>query len=179
RPAVDDLRAGHQSQDRQSSWPDDPAVSAAACGSGNRVSRSAFVTGLDGTEDDTMARRVLGALFFVAFVIVGRVLLAARGRAERTVLQNVDHRVVLAFRVNPAPRQKWLPTPWQIAPIAAGPSKDANLTISFIDRLINQDREGKLVATGTTRLAALVVPREARRERRNRAHGHPGVLCCC
>src|SRR5690242_20201336 len=87
-----------------------------------------------------------------------RVLPTARGWAETMVQQNVDTRVVLAFRVNPAALQKWLPTPWQIAPIAAGPSKDANLTISFIDRLVNHDREGKLIATGTTRLAALVVP---------------------
>src|SRR5262249_18389674 len=126
-----------------------------------------------------MACRVPIALFLVAFLIVGSVLPTTRGSAETMVQQNVDTRVVLAFRVNPAALQKWLPTPWQIAPIAAGPSRDANLTISFIDRLINQDREGNLIATGTTRLAALVVPREARRERRNRAHGHPGVLCCC
>jgi hypothetical protein len=105
-----------------------------------------------------MAGRVPVARFLVASLCVGSVLLTARGWAETMVQQNVDTRVVLAFRVNPAALQKWLPAPWQIAPIAAGPSKDANLTISFIDRLINQDRERKLIATGTTRLAALVVP---------------------
>lgn len=105
-----------------------------------------------------MACRVLVALCLVPCLFVGSVLPTARGWAETMVQQNVDTRVVLAFRVNPAALQKWLPTPWQIAPIAAGPSKDANLTISFIDRLVNHDREGKLIATGTTRLAALVVP---------------------
>ena len=105
-----------------------------------------------------MTYRFPTALFLATFVIVGSVSPTVRGWAETMVQQNVDTRVVLAFRVNPASLQKWLPTPWQISPIAAGPSKDANLTISFIDRLINQDRDGKLIATGTTRLAALVVP---------------------
>lgn len=105
-----------------------------------------------------MAYRFLLALFLVAFLIVSSVLPGARGWAETMVQQNVDTRVVLAFRVNPASLQKWLPTSWQISPVAAGPSRDANLTISFIDRLIHQDRDGKLIATGTTRLAALVVP---------------------
>src|SRR5713101_6644874 len=37
RGAADDVRAGHQPQDRQGPRPDDPAVALAASGSGNRV----------------------------------------------------------------------------------------------------------------------------------------------
>jgi len=66
--------------------------------------------------------------------------------AETLVQQNVDTRVVLAFRVGHAGLQRWLPAPRQVDPVATGPSKGANLTVSFIDRLLNQDSEGKVVA---------------------------------
>jgi hypothetical protein len=74
------------------------------------------------------------------------------------VQQNVDNRVILAFRVGQPELQGWLPAPWQVNPVATGPSKDANLTVTFIDRLLNQDGEGKLIAAGTTRIVALSVP---------------------
>jgi hypothetical protein len=72
---------------------------------------------------------------------------------------------VLAFRVGPAALQQWLPTPWQLHPMATGPSKDANLFVSFIDRLLIQDGEGKPIAGGTTQFVALGVSAK---------HGHTG-----
>jgi hypothetical protein len=74
------------------------------------------------------------------------------------VQQNFDTRVVLAFRVGQAALQSWLPAPWQVNPVATGPSKDANLMINFIDRVLNQDAEGKLVAGGYDRLVSVNIP---------------------
>jgi hypothetical protein len=51
-----------------------------------------------------------------------------------------------------------LPAPWLVNPVTTGPSKDANLTVGFIDQLLNQDGQGKPVAGGTTRIVALGIP---------------------
>src|SRR5262245_48119096 len=91
---------------------------------------------------------VLGALF----------LTSAPGFAQKPVQTNVDQRVVVALRVPEAELKGWLPQPWEPNSIAAGPSKDANLLISFIDRLINHDTDGKLIATGVDRVVSIAIP---------------------
>jgi hypothetical protein len=78
--------------------------------------------------------------------------------AQKRVQTNVDQRVVVALRVPEAALHGWLPQPWQVSPIAAGPSKDANILISFIDRLVNHDADGKLIATGVDRVVSIAVP---------------------
>jgi hypothetical protein len=70
----------------------------------------------------------------------------------------VDSRIALAFRARQAEVQRWLPAPWQVDPIAAGPSKDANLTLGFVDRLLDQDAEGKPAPVATYRVVALSIP---------------------
>ena len=105
-----------------------------------------------------MERRSLKVFVLFGMIAVGSLCSGQLSSAQTLVQQNVDTRVVLAFRVAHAALQRWLPAPWQVDSIATGPSKDANLTISFIERMLNQDREGKLIAGGTTRLVALVVP---------------------
>jgi len=62
--------------------------------------------------------------------------------AQKPVQTNVDQRVVVALRVPEAEPHRWLPQPWQSSPVVAGPSKDANVLISFIDRLVNHDADG-------------------------------------
>lgn len=64
----------------------------------------------------------------------------------------------MALRVGQAELQGWLPAPWQVNPIAKGPLKEANLIIVFVDRLLNQDAQGKPAAGATFRAVALVVP---------------------
>jgi len=91
---------------------------------------------------------VLGALF----------LISTPGYAQQPVQTNVDQRVVVALRVSEASLKGWLPQPWEPNPIGAGPSKDANLLISFIDRLINHDADGKLIATGVDRVVSIAIP---------------------
>jgi hypothetical protein len=78
--------------------------------------------------------------------------------AQKHVQSTLDSRIVLAYKVNAAEIQRWIPAPWQVAPVASGPAKDANLTMTFVDRLLDQDAEGKPVKTPTYRVVALSVP---------------------
>ena len=91
-------------------------------------------------------------------VLLAAIFSARTGWAETLVQRNVDSRVTLAFRVPQAALQSWLPTPWQINPATKGPSAEANLFVTFIDQLISQDSEGKLIAGGTNRIVGLTVP---------------------
>lgn len=102
--------------------------------------------------------RWLACVLSRGLVSVGCAALALPALAAEFVQQNVDHRLVIAFRVNEAGLQGWLPAPWQVSPVPEGPSKDANLLISFIDRLINQDNDGKLIAGGTDRVVSIAIP---------------------
>jgi hypothetical protein len=109
-------------------------------------------------KEDPMVRRSLAVLLLLGIFAVGSLSSTRPSWAETLVQQNVDTRVVLAFWVGHAGLQRWLPAPWQVDRLARGPSKGANLTVSFIDRLLNQDGEAKVVAEPATRLVALVVP---------------------
>ena len=78
--------------------------------------------------------------------------------AENLVGSNVDYRLIVALRVKQAAVQSWIPNPWQVTPVAKGPLKDANLYVVFVDRLLNQDAEGKTNLGGTFRVVAIVAP---------------------
>ena len=78
--------------------------------------------------------------------------------AEMHVQSTLDSRIVLAFRVNSAAVQGLIPAPWQVAPVASGPAKDANLVVTFFDRLLDQNAEGKPVNVPTYRGVAFGVP---------------------
>jgi hypothetical protein len=105
-----------------------------------------------------MVYRCFAVLLLLGIITVGSLSLPRPSWADTLVQQNVDTRVVLAFRVGQAALQSWVPAPWQVNPVATGPSKDANLMINFVDRVLNQDAEGKLVAGGYDRLVAVNVP---------------------
>jgi hypothetical protein len=64
----------------------------------------------------------------------------------------------VALKVAEAEAQKLLPAAWQVNPVASGPNQGANLTLTFIDRLLNQDPEGKLASGGSARTLAFGVP---------------------
>jgi hypothetical protein len=105
-----------------------------------------------------MVYRCLAVLLLLGIIAVGSLSSPRPSWADTLVQQNVDTRVVLAFRVGQAALQSWLPAPWQVNPVATGPSKDANLLINLIDRVLNQDAEGKLVAGGYDRLVSVNMP---------------------
>jgi hypothetical protein len=94
----------------------------------------------------------------IALVTLGLFASSASAFAQKPVQTNVDQRVVLGLRVPEPVLQGWLPQPWQSSPVAAGPSKDANVLISFIDRLVNHDADGKLIATGVDRVVSIAIP---------------------
>lgn len=85
-------------------------------------------------------------------------LALSNAHAESLVASDVHSRLVLAFRVADAPLQKRLLSGWLPNPAATGPAKDANLVLSFVDRLINLDPDGKPVAGGRDRYVVLAVP---------------------
>jgi hypothetical protein len=91
-------------------------------------------------------------------LLLGFMLLAAGPAlaAEKYVGSNVDMRTVLAFKVADAAVQKFLPQGWEPDVTTAGPAKDINLRVTFIDRIVNQDAEGK--ALDPVRIATLTIP---------------------
>ena len=62
--------------------------------------------------------------------------------AEKLVATDASVRTILQFRVPDAAAQKLLPEGWQVSPPNTGPSKDANLTVIFIDELAVQNPDG-------------------------------------
>jgi hypothetical protein len=91
-------------------------------------------------------------------LLLGFILLAAEPAlaGEKYVGSNVDVRTVLAFKVADATVQKLLPGGWQPDVAITGPNKDVNFRVTFIDRIVNQDAEGK--ALEPVRIAHLSVP---------------------
>jgi hypothetical protein len=79
-------------------------------------------------KEDPGVRRSLAVLLLLGIFAVGGLSSTRPSSAETLVQQNVDTRVVLAFRVGHATLQRWLPAAWQIDPAATGPSKGASLT---------------------------------------------------
>jgi hypothetical protein len=91
-------------------------------------------------------------------LLVAALAAAAPAWGEKHVQSTLDSRIVLAFKANPAEVQRWLPAPWQVAPVASGASKDANLTLTFVDRALDQDAEGKPADVTTYRVIVIGIP---------------------
>ena len=76
--------------------------------------------------------------------------------AETTVGSNVDSRVVLAFKANDEAIQANLPDGWGLLTLPNGPLAGSNLLVSFIDRHLALDAEGKPLAPHSDRSVALL-----------------------
>lgn len=95
----------------------------------------------------------------IAALILFLALLPTTAAAETPVESNVDSRLILAFQMRDSDVQSWLPAPWQVSPVTAGPSKGANLLILFVQNLLSQTPDGKPSASGgTARYVVLVIP---------------------
>jgi len=93
----------------------------------------------------TFAICILGAILLIsAWVLVP----AKQAGAETLIGSNVDNRINVYLRVGQAELQGWLPAPWQVTPIPKGPLKETNLIIVFMDRLLDQDAQGKPAGGG-------------------------------
>jgi hypothetical protein len=98
-----------------------------------------------------MATRLIGVASLVAMT-----LLESAAAEEKLVGTYGEVRTVLAFKASPAAVQKLLPEGWESAPIAGGPSKDANLNVVFMDWITVTNPDG--TPGNTARIAAIVAP---------------------
>jgi hypothetical protein len=89
-------------------------------------------------------------------------IFAARPAEAQTLtgVQGDRTRITLGFQVKPEAVQAWLPSPWQLHPLDSGPLKGANLLVVFVDRLRDDDPEGKpkSSATKTNRIIPFLAP---------------------
>ena len=67
-------------------------------------------------------------------------------------------RITLGFQVKPEAVQAFIPTPWRLAPLNGGPLKGANFLVSFINRIREDDPEGKPRYSGNNPFVVLVAP---------------------
>jgi len=104
-----------------------------------------------------MKRIILTTMLAFILLVFSGILITQAG-AETLIGSTVDNRIIVALRVGQAELQSWLPAPWQVNPIAKGPFKEANLYLIFVDRLLDQDAQGKPARGGTYRGVALSVP---------------------
>jgi len=105
-----------------------------------------------------MTHRRVARVVILGLAVVGAWSSTQPASAETLIQSTLDSRIALAFRANAAEIQRWLPAPWQVNPVAAGPSKDANLSLTFIDRLLDQTAEGKPAAVPVYRIVGLSIP---------------------
>jgi hypothetical protein len=76
-----------------------------------------------------------------AFVVLATTLHAAAA-GEKLVDTYGEERALLRFKVSDATVEKFLPEGWQASPETAGPSKDANLNVVFVDVFTAQKPDG-------------------------------------
>ena len=67
-------------------------------------------------------------------------------------------RITLGFQVNPEAVQGLLPAPWRLAPSAVGPLKGANFLVVFVNRIREDDPEGKPRYNGNNPFIVFVAP---------------------
>lgn len=94
----------------------------------------------------------------IVLVVAAALPAAAAAQAEKHTQSTLESRMVVSLRVNAEDLQRRLPAPWQVQPAASGPTKDANLNVSFIERALDLDAEGKPTAHPSYRVIALGVP---------------------
>lgn len=86
-------------------------------------------------------------------------IFVANTYAETPVESSVESRLYLAFQVQESDLQGWLPEPWHVNSLPAGPSKGSNLTVIFVQTLLCETPEGKPSQSGgMARYVVLTVP---------------------
>lgn len=112
--------------------------------------------GVPSEEEATMTSRRI-SLSVPALILAAGAQATALAQGDRHVGTELQNRVVLTFKANSQEVQRWLPAGWQAEPVAGGPSKDSNLFVLFVERVLVQDAEGKPAAP-TSRNVTLVIP---------------------
>ena len=96
--------------------------------------------------------------FKFAVALMAFLLLPMAVTAQTVIEQAAEHRYQIDFRVNDAALAKMLPAGWEALVATAGPAKDCNLRMIFIDRMGIIGRDGKPAARPTGRLVYLAIP---------------------
>jgi hypothetical protein len=104
-----------------------------------------------------MLYRYVAVLLLLGVGLLGNVSLTQPVWAETHVQSLALTQVVVALRVGQAELQKWVPAPWEVTSIPAGPLKGANLSLVFIDVLLLRDGQGKPDLGGINRQVVLGV----------------------
>jgi len=94
------------------------------------------------------------ALFVPALLIAP----ALAASAQTVTEWSAEARVALSFHVNEAALQRLLPPGWTSAPSTAAGNRGANLTVTFIERQLALDGQGKPYRAGTSRYIVFVAP---------------------
>jgi hypothetical protein len=95
----------------------------------------------------------------VAGLVAGLAVAIVTGTAAQGVTEwSSENRTLLGFHVNPDALQKMLPAGWApAAPANASPAAP-NLNLTFIDRTVVLDPQGKPLRSGTSRYLVMGVP---------------------
>ena len=103
---------------------------------------------------------MLTALFLVIGGWYPRDILAARLLEAQTLagIHGDRTRIMLGFRVKSEAVQARLPTPWQLHPVHNGPLRDTNFIVALVDRVRDDDPEGKPKSRGTDCFINFVAP---------------------
>jgi hypothetical protein len=104
--------------------------------------------------------QVLAALFLVIGGWYLRDIPTARLLEAQTLvgIHGDRTRIMLGFRVKSEAVQARLPTPWQLHPVHNGPLRDTNFIVALVDRVRDDDPEGKPKFRGTDRFINFVAP---------------------
>jgi hypothetical protein len=94
----------------------------------------------------------------IAIALTSVALLTTAATAQTVVQRSSEHRFQLDFHVPDAALQKMLPPGWTPAVATAGPAKDANLRVIFIDRIAGFGADGKPLTSGATQLVYVAIP---------------------
>lgn len=99
------------------------------------------------------------ARLVAAWHLVLLVALAPRGVQAQTVTEwSAEQRLTLSFHVNDAALQKLMPAGWTVAPSTAPANPGGNINVSFIDRMVVFDGQGKQYRAGSSRYIVFTVP---------------------
>jgi hypothetical protein len=88
----------------------------------------------------------------------GELFVRAEGARTRAGLHGDRLRIMLGFHVKPEAVQQRLPVPWQLSPPDKGPDTGANLFVVLVDRVRDDEAEGRPSFSGTNRIINLAAP---------------------
>jgi len=96
---------------------------------------------------------------FLAVVGLWAILAPRPAQAQTfTGMTGERDRITLGFQVRSQDLQGLLPAPWRVEPFAGGPLKGTNFLVVFVNRIREDDLEGKPRYSGTNPFIAIIAP---------------------